>query len=268
MTKHGLEFVTPTLNVVLNSLHPNQSPTGRIQFPKDDDKEIFWREAFWEGSKKIRLSKQQSVHEWFRNVAGTDNPELRIGQFSLEENLAFLAAVKWEKCQIIGCCLQALYTEKVDLIEFAKQPGASYQYYRLDFAPRKPGKLFLESVPHLHVTPHGPPRIPFPLEHGTFLPATFLEFIYMNHFPDIWLDWARIASVEVDTEISDSEKDLFDVFAEDGMAQTLCQKPDFITIRSALQKLKKDAFGSARGFYPCDTSVSQFNYHGLPHAHT
>lgn len=42
----------------------------------------------------------------------------------------------------------------------------------------------------MHCVPDGEPRFPFVCS-DEYLPVSFLEFIYLNHFHDDWVKWAR-----------------------------------------------------------------------------
>lgn len=65
-------------------------------------------------------------------------------------------------------------------------------YLRLDYDPNKPGKLFKESHPHIHITVCGAPRIPFIWNRTDNVIAKFLDFICRNYCYEKWINWVEL----------------------------------------------------------------------------
>lgn len=64
------------------------------------------------------------------------------------------------------------------------------QYFRLDYHPAEPGKLFAEPMPHLHVDPDANVRCGFRAQPDTLLPD-FIEWLYLNFRYETWEQWAK-----------------------------------------------------------------------------
>ncbi|MGL5478234.1 MAG: hypothetical protein ACRDCB_04210 [Clostridium sp.] len=63
-------------------------------------------------------------------------------------------------------------------------------YYRLDYHPNSLGRVFSETLPHVHTNVKGSPRFDLSHKEGDFV-FEFLEDIYISHFYRKWFEWAN-----------------------------------------------------------------------------
>ena len=170
-------------NDAIATLDPGGRPEGQAVFPPRCD---------W-GPVDQRVSDGESLGDWFRGAVGPESmADERIGRCGIERTMALFARVCWTQKGITCCRMQALITCGGELTDFYQEDEQTKgTYYRLDLNPTKQGHLFAEPLPHVHCCPHGPPRFPFVCPDGEYLPAAFLEFLYLNHHHDTWLKWAR-----------------------------------------------------------------------------
>jgi len=97
--------------------------------------------------------------------------------------------VELEKDRLIYASVPTLVTEST--IEEYYLDGDSATYIRLDLNYETLGEPFSHPLAHIHVGDEDSPR--FALDGGTSgnVVMDFLEFIYRNHAPEKWLQWAR-----------------------------------------------------------------------------
>lgn len=223
-------------------LDPWRRPTGSAHFPEVRT----WRDY------ALRVGDNEPLHAWFRRVVGAEEQaSARIEQCAIEENMAFFARVCWDNHGIRFCCLQALVTTNGDLLDYYLDNKATQAcYYRLDLDITQPGPLFAEPLPHCHCVPNGPPRFPFASVAGEYLPIAFLEFLYLNHFHDRWLQWvkAECALHGGDLEITD----IAEAFRE-GRISTCPDVfgADLRKLRALLHKAKRQYMPNAPKLHPC-----------------
>lgn len=173
---------SPGAHNAIVMLNPGKRPEGTVGFPYG----VEWPET------DLRVAPNETVEEWFRRVVGERKPERRIEKCAIEDNAAFFARVQWSETGIDFCRLQMLVTEGGDLMDLYLGSGnVTGTYYRLDLDVAAPGPIFKEPLPHIHCIPDGSPRFPFVPVVNEFLPITFLEFVYLNHFHDKWVAWAE-----------------------------------------------------------------------------
>ena len=183
---------------VLGALNSKGRSSGSAHFPKIDgwtaennrvksvDKNLIRLD---EDSKNLKVILQT----WFRNLIGEEaTARKRIDACGIDENIACLAAVKWDADILNFCRMQILITQDGNLMDFycGKKSDVTAVYYRLELDPNEPGSMFTEPQPHIHTVPKGSPRFPFLSPKDEFLPLAFLEFIYLNHKPEKWRAWA------------------------------------------------------------------------------
>ena len=180
-------------NRVTAALDPSRREQGNLAFP------------FCQGwDESLRVGDSETLQRWFRRIiGGVENADSRIGQCAVNDDLAFFGRVRWNSEGIDFCTLQALVTMGGSLVDFYLDESGSNPraaYYRLDLDLSAPGPLFKEALPHVHCVPDGSPRFAFVCS-DEYLPITFLEFIYLNHFHDDWLTWARSEVSRRDDEL-------------------------------------------------------------------
>lgn len=173
-------------NNAIQALLPRNIKAGDVAFPPRQE----WNES-------LRVGGTESLHDWFRRIIGPpDSSDVRIEQCAIRDDLAFFGRVIWDSKGISYCGLQALVTPGSSLLDFYLAEPDTIQsfkanYYRLDLALKEPGPIFKEAMPHIHCVPDGPPRFPF-VYSDEYLPVSFLEFIYLNHFHEDWVKWAGL----------------------------------------------------------------------------
>jgi len=233
----------------LEDLCPYKDTDGNRAFPRRQN---------WDDN-SLRIRKNVDLHSWFQNIIGDgDAGALRIEQCSIEDNFAFFGRIKWDKDGIYFCRLQGLIVEGCDLTEYYNSDPKDrilVSYYRLDFDIKTPGNLFKESLPHIHSVTDGSPRFPFMCTVDEYLPISFLEFIYLNHFHDEWLKWAK--------EVSKSNpgiefKNIVDGFAEGWITIRLDNYRSQISqLKQMLSLAKKNRIYPIPPFH---TNIMDLNY--------
>lgn len=207
---------------------------GEAAFPYKQD---------WSGS--LRVGTDETVHDWFCRLIGLeDTADSRIQQCAIRDDFAFFGRVVWNSDGIHICALQALVTTGGSLTDFylsGAAPNLTANYYRLDLDLTVLGPIFKEALPHIHCVPDGAPRFPFVCS-DEYLPVSFLEFIYLNHFHDAWVKWAR-------SEVSKRGGELpFDsIVAGFNSGSIIARIDDF---RVPLADLKKVLFAAKRDRVP------------------
>lgn len=179
-------------------------------------------------------------------IGTAEGVETQIGECAIREEFAFFGRVAWNGDGIHCCSLQALVTEGCNLLDlYLASPEEAREmtakYYRLDLDLKAPGPLFKEASPHIHAFPDGAPRFPFACS-DEYIPISFFEFIYLNHFHDEWLAWARSVALNHDAEFP------FDAIAEGfdsgGIVARIAEFRDY------LSRLKRLLSNAKRGRVP------------------
>ena len=190
----------------------------------------------------VRIKNDQSVASWFRTIAGeTDDPKSRILRDAINDHFALVGVLAWDKGSLKFCRLHAVVVENgtlLDLYDDDPKETITARYYRLDYDVRKPGPLFCEPLPHIHCIPEGAPRFPLPGSSQESLPIRFIEFIYINHFHDEWLKWAR-AEVEKHCDEDFPFESIVEGYASGSIAVRLAELQTHIEIlKSTLSRAK------------------------------
>lgn len=184
-------FGSPGAQAVVASMTPdNRVAAGsRILAPAD----------VWPAD--LRVSDAETIHQWFRRVIGTRNVDEAIARCAVNNNFAFFGHLGWHDYRIDHCQFQALITAGSTLREFYDVPVEQVFYYRLDVDFTALGELFSHPHPHVHAITKEAPRFPFVCGHEEFVVVSFLEFVFLNHFHNSWLEWAeRNATTEISEE--------------------------------------------------------------------
>lgn len=176
---------------VVSALAPHGGPSGTSRFPT-------WN-RWVHGETRVNgpgsgMLSPATLRQWFQQVVGNESGDSdRIADMQIEDNIACLGTIQWSEGHLIFCRMQVLVTTGGDLMDFYLGENTSMggYYYRLELDPSQPGPLFTEPQPHVHTQPDGPPRFPFHSPPDDFLPLSFLEFIFLNHKPQQWKNWAE-----------------------------------------------------------------------------
>lgn len=135
-----------------------------------------------------RRGSAEDLHGWFVRLVDKycQGDPLLVG---IEENIALMAKFKWEKNRLTYASVPTLITEST--LEEYYLDGGSATYFRLDLNYETLGEPFSHPLAHIHIGDEDSPR--FALDGGTSgnVVMDFLEFIYRNHVPAKWLQWAR-----------------------------------------------------------------------------
>ena len=141
--------------------------------------------------KDAQRRSNETLQEWFVRLVDRccGGAPRRMG---LEDNLAVFANFRWDRDKLVYASMPTLVVEGCDLDQFYRgEEAEAVCYLRLDLDYHSIGHPFSHPLPHLHVSDDRCLR--FALDGGTSgnVVLDFLEFVYRNHFPDKWLDWAR-----------------------------------------------------------------------------
>lgn len=176
-------------------LNPGSRPAGTSLFPAAQA---------WRG-KSLRFSGNEKLGDWFLRIIGPkETAQSTIQDCEVDDGLALFGEISWNANGIYFIGLQAFVIEEGTLFEFYDDPGNQALrpfYYRLDLDLSKIGEIFKEPLPHLHCVPNGAPRIHFHTHPDQFLPISFVEFLYLNHFHDKWKSWAKLEALNADESL-------------------------------------------------------------------
>jgi hypothetical protein len=240
-------------------LKPRKSPSGTAIFPILGD----WEDVVF------RVNSTESLGEWFRRIIGSDERAAqRLDACEITRGLALFGSVTWNEERITFLRLQALVVrtpnENSDVLSQLIQGDLDNNdrtyYYRLDFEPNQPGALFSHSMPHLHCNPNGEPRVPFQCSSQEFLPNAFLEFIYLNHFYDDWLEWAR--KVVTKNGLGNEMEDVIEAFKSGGIVSRFDELNETVTDVRRILNEEKRRF--TRDVYALTDIAESLNYVGGP----
>lgn len=142
----------------------------------------------------LRISDGDTLHTWFRRIVQSSDTAETIGRHAINEQFAFFGHIDWRDRQIQHCCFQALITVGGTLEEFYHTGNTRANYYRLDMDLSRLGDLFTHPQPHIHSNAHDAPRFPFAWNENEYILISFLEFLFLNHFHNSWLQWAEVQS--------------------------------------------------------------------------
>lgn len=169
-------FLSHGANNIIELLHPHNIPKGEASFPKNWNPDSY------------HIGGSEIVGTWLKGLM--EELDLKSDSICIEPNMAILAHVKWEQRILTQVSVQAIISLKGNIDLFCEQPNLPHQYFRLDYHPDTPGRLFSEISPHIHTRAKGAPR----LISGAFIGQNpildFVEFLYRSYFYDLWLEWA------------------------------------------------------------------------------
>jgi hypothetical protein len=155
----------------------------------------------------------ESVQQWLSRCA-QEQLNGDIARWQIEENLGVFAAIERSGRIMTWANLQAVVVNGATLEEFVRARRGAAIYLRVDYDLKNLGEMFREPLPHIHVVPHGEPRIAFPIGRDGNLLADFFEFLYLNYFHRKWLVWAReVWSLARHSHGLDAEADPFEPIA-------------------------------------------------------
>lgn len=145
---------------------------------------------------EIRISSEETVQEWFKRAVEKYGGFEKV--YILDSKIALFPYVNIKKCQIEEMSIQTLIplNNSVDdyylkLFDKEMSTGCDAIYLRLDYHPRKSGKLFSHAMPHIHISNKYDVRMPFALTSPTTCFLDFLEFLYINFSYETWIRWVQ-----------------------------------------------------------------------------
>lgn len=176
-------FFNETFSCILKNLLPS-GKTGRTEI-----------KTFPFAKKIEKISENDFISEWIaRNIPKDD-----LVNYLPYDNFIFIARIDYKEQQLHYANLQAFILDHPDHDKrsFANIYDCNIDikinnyifYYRLDFDIDKPGSTFDHPYPHIHTRQNDIPRMQFSMDPDIFLPITFLEFLYLNHYKAEWNFW-------------------------------------------------------------------------------
>lgn len=180
---------------LLAMLRSHAGTTGRGAFPRS-----------W--SQSMSRNSGTTPAAWFAgcvDALGVD-PE----NCAIDTNIACFGVVDWQNTtELTYVCLHVLVATESAVEDVYCDWSLPSHYFRLEIDPTKPGPLFKEPSPHVHVHLDGEPRFAFGTAARPYVLQDFLEFIYRNYQYERWAAWAR--TVFKEREAKDIEElELFD----------------------------------------------------------
>ncbi len=176
-------FISSGANNLISSMNIGNRPDGTHYVPLVCGKKI--KEGMRIGDEALR--------EWFLRCVSSGS----YSDFCIEDNIAVLGIKKWDKSGLKYLNLQALVTLRGTIADMCRSGENNNEwndkchYYRLEYDPSKPGPIFKEPLPHVHVYPGGAPRFQFSGCDPKTLFVDFIEFLYLNYAHSKWVGWAR-----------------------------------------------------------------------------
>lgn len=235
-------------NTAIRNFDPDGRPSGRATFPSRHT----WEQV------TFRVQSNETVRDWFKQAIGPEETaDSRINDCAIEDYFALFGGIAWDNDGIHFCGLQALVTTGGNLLDYySGNEGTRASYYRLDVDLRMPGPVFKEPMPHVHCVPDGAPRFAFVCRTDEFLPIAFIEFIYLNHFHDKWIKWAR-------SELSKRGgslpfESIVDAFNSGSIVPQIEQfKPHLVELKRVLSSAKRERVPNALAL---NASMAYLNY--------
>lgn len=149
----------------------------------------------------LRFQGTETIKHWFNRCVNEFMPE-GIDYWKIEDNLAAFAIVSWGADNKLDfatinvlkteCSLQDYHDLTEDDLE--KEEWRIYSrphYLRLGLDYGTLGPIGTHPPPHMHLSPDGPPRCALGASLSTNIVVDFMEFVYRQYFPDLWLGWAE-----------------------------------------------------------------------------
>ena len=199
--------------------------------------------AFPTGLREDDIKRRgETLHQWFKKLV--DGRCMRdASQLAMEENIAILAVLKWEKERIVGASVSILVVFNCTLAEYYTDGTASEEIYlRLDLSYNPLGEMFSHPLAHIHTGDGSIPRFALEGDNSGNLVVDFLEFIYRNFAYDKWQEWARHQW----TRKYPGRAGAFDQVVEDFKGSNLTalrSKSKILSeIKDTLRKAKDDSF--------------------------
>ncbi len=119
-------------------------------------------------------------------IAGGD-----VLPFLIEDDLAVVAFIEFEKTTLRAASIQAIKTEGMDISTFlVDDADIVVHYFRFD-AGQEAGPVFTHPYPHVHYSQAAGPRYSLNGWQSDNAIIEFFEHIYLTCYHETWLDWAR-----------------------------------------------------------------------------
>jgi len=220
--------------ILLRILNPYKESSGGKYYPNQ------LKNRFNE----TNISTSESVQHWFIRLI-KEILDGNIQACQIEDNMAVFAYIKWKNYRISYINFQVLIIKGGTLEQFSNRcPSLEYQYFRLDLDEDciSHTSLFEESIPHIHSNPNGPPRFFLDYRDSNNIILDFLEFIYLNYYPEKWRTWMkRVWQMNVSRKI---EEDTLHIILQANKDNQLIPniknyKEDIIVLKDALKRERK-----------------------------
>jgi len=113
---------------------------------------------------------------------------------AIDPSIAVFGVTQWEnESELTYACIHALVAVDCTVEDLYCEPSLPCHYFRMEADRSKPGPLFKEAFPHVHVQLDGAPRFPLGTPERPHVIQEFIEFLYRNYRHDAWTQWARSA---------------------------------------------------------------------------
>ena len=162
---------------VLEAVEPYGRPKSAFPWDLDVD-DAKWR-------------RSETLHQWFKRLVDKHckrHPEV----LALEDNIAILALLNWDKQRIIYASVPILIVSGCTLAEYYADGAASEEIYlRLDLSSDPLGEMLSHPLAHIHFGNRDAPRFALAGGANGNVLMDFLEFVYLNFAYKKWQNWAR-----------------------------------------------------------------------------
>ncbi|MFO0575659.1 MAG: hypothetical protein U1A78_16810 [Polyangia bacterium] len=158
-------------------------------------------------ARRVGESGGQNLISWLREQIrgelrhrGLQAPSLEdefalLQQCAVEPNLGVFAQLdcdEADKNRIVYASIQVLIARTKSLDDLYRSGTGELTYVRLDYEPKgRLEELFKTPLPHIHVEPHGEPRIPLDSMTSGNLVLDFFDWVYRTYLHPTWRDWAK-----------------------------------------------------------------------------
>lgn len=144
-----------------------------------------------------RFPKNYSNHRALQDLLAS-NSDSDIDKYQYDNNLFLLGTIRRSpSLELLEFSMQCFATIGTSIATARSAPADSLpsdavRYYRCEFHPGAPGKIFAEPPVHWHVFGNGSPRFNGYCEGDVIL--AFLEFIALQHQYDDWNTWCGLVA--------------------------------------------------------------------------
>lgn len=154
--------------------------------------------------RRVGESGGQNLPAWLREQVRKELQHRRIKNFTVDQELALLkecaaednmgvfANLDCDGKTIRYASIQVLIARTRSLEDSYRAASPELTYVRLDYEPGGHlEELFKTPLPHIHVEPHGEPRIPLESMRSGNLVLDFFDWVYRTYLHPTWRAWAH-----------------------------------------------------------------------------